>query len=167
MTPSFMVFASVKASSMQAAAGESTPGAEIGGQLVIRRVTDLLDPNMDPECLSGERMISVDRELTVGDARDLELTSLAELVLHLYLCANEPELWRDVLDIIGEGQIGIVRSEALVGTQDELDLVADTSATHGRAHTSDELGSATMDVADWNVRLLQDVTLLVFDSIGQ
>jgi hypothetical protein len=63
-----MVFAPVKASSMNAAAGESTPGAEIGGQFVIRRVKDLLDPNMNPERLSGERMVSVDRELAVFDS---------------------------------------------------------------------------------------------------
>jgi hypothetical protein len=162
-----MIFAPVKASSMQAAAGQGASSTEIGGQFVIGRVTNLLDPNMHPECLSGERMVSVDRELAVSDARDLELTSLAKLVLHLYLGTNEPKLWRDVLDVIGEGEIGIVRSEALVGTQGELDLVADTSSTHGRVHPSDELGLATMDVADWNVRVLQDVTLTVFDSIGQ
>ncbi len=135
--------------------------------LLLRGIADLLDLHPDSQILAGQRVVTIQGKLPIFDLGDVKSLDVARLALHLHLGAHMTELWRDIIDDIGKGEIRVIGAHALIRSHFELDPVAGAFSHYCSVHSADELGLATVDIAYGQAGLLQHTAGLVANTIGE
>ena len=112
-------------------------------------------------------MIAINGELAVLDVRHPEHPGFAFIVLKLDLGADVPEFRRDIIDMIDEGEFGLVFTKTLIRAEFYADFVTLCTAFQCFFHLVDDLAVTSMNIINRHVDAFQDFIMFIGDGVGE